>query len=447
MHYEDLLLDRQVVGDAPRPTRPGLRRETFEARRSVVYLSPKRRMLLFLLLGVLAAVPYLPVLVQPLISDDYVQIDLGRKYGPMAAWGELFADPLYRCRATSIVMTHWTEELFGTTPFPYYASSLFLHVVNTWLLLFVGRRLGLGEVRPYLASVFFAVYQGHQEAVMWYAAIPELLLFFFCGCFLLAWNWYLLRESWGRYGLALACFGMALLSKEAAVVLVPIAAAMSYQRGRSMLRVAPLAVLAAIYTAAIFAAASNHLHLNDGTFSWGAPFVMTWARSIWRMFWIWGLLGVIAIALWRRIAWRSLAPAALWISVAILPFSFLLYMPVVPSRHTYLASAGIGFFVAAGLLAARTRYRAQRWVMPLLLGVMAVHDIGYIWVKKGPKFLARAAATEELVRLARSTDELIYITCFPYSRDVAEKAIEITLSQPASRLVWDASPPPGVMMM
>lgn len=412
--------------------------------RAVAYSWPSQRIFLIALLGILAIIPYAPVFVQPFLSDDYIQLDLGRKYGPVAAWESLMADPLYRCRATSIVMTHWTEQLFGTAPLPFYASSVMLHVMNTWMVLLAGWRLGLGGVRSYLASAFFAVYLGHQEAVMWYAALPELLLFFFCGCFLLSWNGYLRRGSTVQYALAIMWFVLALLSKEAGVVLAPIAAAMAYRRGRSVWRVAPLAIIAAIYTAAIFGAKAEHLHLNDGTFSPHAPFVLTWAKSLARMFWIWGFLGIAAIAFWRRRAWRSLVPAALWMGVALLPFSFLLYMTVVPSRHTYLASAGIGFFVAAGLLVTRARFRAHRWVLPVLFMAMAAHHTGYIWVKKRPQFLERAAATEDLLKIARGTVGPIYITCFPYAHEVAEKAIEIKLFQPASRLVWDTPPPSGV---
>jgi hypothetical protein len=401
--------------------------------------------ILYGVLAVLATLPYLPVFVQPFLSDDYVQLDLGRKYGPVSYWLNLFADPLYRCRATSIVMTHWTEQWFGTAPLPFYASSVLLHVMNTWLLLVTARALGMGRVRSAIAAAFFAVYLGHQEAVMWYAALPELLLFFFCGCFLLSWNSYLRRGSNGQYALAMVWFVLALLSKEAGVILVPIAAALTYQRERGLLRVAPLALGAAIYAAAIFGAKDQHLHLNDGTFSLQAPFLATWARSLGRMFWFSGVLAILAIAAWHRRAWRSVMPAAIWMGVALVPFSFLLYMPVVPSRHTYLASAGIGLFVATGLLITRRQFRAHRWVLPVLLGVLFAHNTGYVLIKKRAQFLQRAAATEELLKFARSTEGPIYMTCFPYGRDVAEKAIEIKLLELPSRLVWDKTPPPGVV--
>jgi hypothetical protein len=220
------------------------------------------------------------------------------------------------------------------------------------------------------------------------------------------------------------------------------AAAMLYQRGKSVWHALPMALAAVVYTLAIFAAKSDHLHLNDGTFSLAAPFLAVWARSVWRMFGVWGLLGVVAVAVWHRRVMYKLAPAAVWSACALLPFSFLLYMPVVPSRHTYLASAGVGFFVAAGLLAVRRQYRSQRWLLAALVVGIVVQNTGYLWTKKRQQFLARAEVTEGLLRIARETTGPIYVQCLPYAKDVANKAIEIVLSQPATRLVW-SDPPPG----
>ena len=406
------------------------------------YLSTAIRMALAGCLLALAVVPYLPVFVQPFVSDDYIQLDLGRKYGPVSAWGDLATDVLYRCRATSIVITHWTEQAFGIAPLPFYATSVLLHVVNTFLVLLAGWKLGLGGIRSYLASAFFAVLAVHQEAVMWYAALPELLLFFFCALFLLSWNSYLRRGNPLQYGLALLWFVLALLSKEAGVVLVPVAAAMLFQRGKSVWQALPMGLLAIAYTLAIFEAESDHLHLNDGTFSLQAPFLAVWARSAWRMFGVWGLLGLVAVAMWQRRVLHKLAPAAVWSACALLPFSFLLYMPVVPSRHTYLASAGVGFFVAAGLLAVRRQYPLLRWLPAALVMAMVLQNTGYIWTKKRQQFLARAEVTEGLLRIARETTGPIYVQCLPYTKDVASKAIEIVLAQPATRLVW-SDPPPG----
>ena len=393
----------------------------------------------------LASLPYLPVLIQPFLSDDYIQLDLGRKYGPISSWPELLTDPLYRCRATSIVITHWTEQWFGTAPLPFYATSVLLHVLNTCLFFLVARRLGWTALRSWLAAAFFAASQVHQEAVMWYAALPELLLFAFCACFLLSWNSFVRYGSAVQYALAAGWFILALLSKEAAVILVPIAAALAWRHKRILLTVAPFATLAVIYALAIFAAKDEHLHLNDGTFSFQAPVLTVWIKSLGRMLWFSGFLAIAAIFFWNPRAWRKVIPAAIWAGLAILPFCFLLYMTVVPSRHTYLPSAGVALLIATGMLVTAARFRTRRWVLAATAAGLLAYNIAYIVVKKRGQFLERAAATEELLRVARDSNGLIYMTCFPYGRDVAEKALEIKLDQPSSRLVWGTAPPPGVI--
>lgn len=131
------------------------------------------------ILALLAILPYVVVLDQPLISDDYLQIALGRQYGPVSGWSALAGDALYRARATSLVVTYWTERLFGASPLPLYASAILLHVLNSWLVFALASRLGLGRRMGLCAAAFFAIYEGHQEAVMWYAALPELLVFTF----------------------------------------------------------------------------------------------------------------------------------------------------------------------------------------------------------------------------------------------------------------------------
>ncbi len=85
-------------------------------------------------LSLLAVLTYLPVLTQPFLSDDYIQIHLGRFYGPVSAWPALAADALYRCRATSIILTHWTEQALGLAPLGFYLTAIALHAAATCLL-------------------------------------------------------------------------------------------------------------------------------------------------------------------------------------------------------------------------------------------------------------------------------------------------------------------------
>src|SRR5882672_10170388 len=66
-----------------------------------------------ILIVLLSVAIYIPFLAIPLLPDDYLQVTLARQYGPVSAWGDLAKDPLYRSRATSLVVTYWTENFFG----------------------------------------------------------------------------------------------------------------------------------------------------------------------------------------------------------------------------------------------------------------------------------------------------------------------------------------------
>ena len=376
-------------------------------------------------LAALAVLTYLPILGQPFLSDDYIQIHLGRLYGPVSAWPALALDALYRCRATSILLTHWTEQAFGLVPLGFYITAVALHAAATCMLYLTAfRKLRMDATASFFAAAFFAVYEGHQEAVMWYASLPELLLFLACLGFV--WRWVDWMES-GRplhYALALGCFVLALLSKEPGVVLVPVAAALLFwkRRLRLWMWILPLALLALVYTWGIFTAKADHLHLNDGTFSSSAPFVVTWLRSLFRMFWFWGFLSLLVIR------WKQLPlPAVFWIAVSLLPYCFLTYMPHVPSRHIYLASAGMALIVGVAF----TEISQHRWLLKALLAAMLIHNIGYVWIKKRQQFLDRAEPTEQLLRIAREKGAPLTIGCFPYTREVAERTVEVMLR-------WDA---------
>jgi hypothetical protein len=313
-------------------------------------------------LAAVGVVAYLRSAQLPFISDDYIQVDLGWKYGALSGWRDLILDPLYRCRSTSLVLTYWTWRFFDLNPLAYNWSSIVLHVLNTWLVFGLGAWRLIGWRPAAVAAGFFAIYEGHQEAVMWYAALPELPVFFFTVLAFLCWVLWL--QSGCRrhryYVAALAVFLLALASKESSVVAVPLmlaAAAVERPRWRRTIpRLVPMAVLGVAYALLIHASRSEHPFYHDGTFSLSAPFLKTLTVSIGRLFWFWGLASVLVLLALRPSRWRrTLIFAAVWIVVTFLPYSFLTYMPRVPSRHTYLASAGLSLVVAAALLAFRAR--------------------------------------------------------------------------------------------
>lgn len=383
----------------------------------------------------LAVLAYLPALALPFIADDYVQISLARDFAQASGWERLIADPLYRCRATSLILTYWTERIFGLHPFAYNASSLALHILNTWLVFALGVWRVVGWRIAGVAAAFFAVYEGHQEAIIWYSALPELLVFFFSLLAVICWILWLQSPERRWYWVATMVFYLlALASKESAVALVPLLILILWveltQWRQRLIWVAPFAAMALVYAGLIFAAQSSHLHFNDaGTFSVHAPFWIAWSRSFIRLFWIWGLLAVLALAIWRERKWlRLVAIAAAWVGITLLPYSFLTYMPRVPSRHTYFASAGLALVVSAGFLTFRDRM-PRRWAAAALATFIIVHNCGYLWIKKQAQYRTRAAPTEALLKFSREVDGPVYLHCFPYDVSIAQSAVKLRWSK------------------
>jgi hypothetical protein len=386
-------------------------------------------LILCVFIAALCVVAYARSLSLPLISDDYLQIRLAREYGPVAQWGRLAADPLYRCRATSLLLTYWTEQWFGFSEMAFNLSSLLLHIAASWMVLALGYWSAIGWRTSAVAACFFAVYYGHQEAVIWYAAIPELLVFLFATGSFLLWLAWMKGGSRVAYAGSLLCYVLALLSKESAVCVVGLVAIslLAARAGlrRRLLHAAPYAVLAAVYFALAYTQRAAHLHFNDGTFSLQAPVLVVLLNSIGRLLWIWGFLALGALALWRPVqSWRIAALALAWMTATLLPYSFLTYQPHVPSRHSYFASAGLAFLVAAGLLAFRERFPRRSAVAAVAI-VMAAHDCAYLWTRKHEQFVERAAPTERLIDFARHRSGPIYAECFPYTEEIAESAIVV----------------------
>jgi hypothetical protein len=394
-----------------------------------------------MIIAALAVLAYARTLTLPFISDDYIQIQLARDYGPADRWNALAADALYRCRATSLLVTYWLEQVFGLDPFAFRAAGLGLHIVNSLLVFALGFWPVIGWRTSAAAAAIFAVSQRHSEAVIWHAALPELLVFLFSIGSVLAWIAWLKRGgAW--YALALGSYLLALASKESAVAVVPLLLAVLWTASeisvRRLAALAPFAVVAAGYFAAIFAARENHLHFQDGTFSLHAPVVEVLARSSLGLLWPWGSAAAAAF-LFRLLPAppKLLALSAVWLLAGLLPYSFLTYMPRVPSRHTYLASVALAWLVGAAWIALAGTPVARRrlWLIPTVFAGLGIFEGGYIWWVQYPRFVARAQPTELLLRAAANGDDTIRASCFPYSPYIAEATLRLRFpGRPALRL-------------
>jgi hypothetical protein len=450
-------------------------------------MTPERRrtLLLLLALAALAVLAYLPTLAQPFIEDDYWNISLSWKLGQLSAWHEMMASE-FRPRITSIWYMDAAWHAFGLRPAPYYALNIGLHVLCVWLVYALGCWRQLGYRLSAWAAAFFAVYEGHQEAIMWFSACNETLQFLFGAAALVCWLRFLdsgarrvvglrpcdLARLPGRllalavpngtttvrerpaaekqhltvtalawYAAAVACFALALASKESAVVfgplfLLPLVPAAARRRAPWVL---PLLAMAALGAWSIFALRARSFRFHDGSFSLHAPIWLVWPDNLARLFWAWGLASLVCVAVW---GWKKHRPIMIlglvWAGATLLPYCFLLYWKRVPSRQFYLPSLGAAWIVAAAILTLRERFpRARRGLTAAVVAVMLLANIGTLWTKKRRQFLERAQPTEQLIALARRSAGPIYVRCFPRDRVIAEQAVVVGASRPATDLVWD----------
>jgi hypothetical protein len=239
----------------------------------------------------------------PPMQDDYLQIQLAERYGGPAGWAGLLQDPLYRCRATSILLTAATVHLFGWSMLVFNLSSMVLHALNVLLIAALGSCRWIGWPVSLVAAFVFAVRERHHEAVVWYASLHEPLVLLFSllsALSLIKW-----LEGGSRGWVAASGFAWlaALGSKESGVVLAVVLPALAWlypERRRAVfsLLAAGVAVTAAYFMLA-FGQRAEHQHFNDGTFSFSTQIGRTLLNSAARGLWIWGGLSLATLAAYR----------------------------------------------------------------------------------------------------------------------------------------------------
>jgi hypothetical protein len=369
---------------------------------------------------------YAPALNLPLIEDDYPNIAQAQVFGGYVA---PLANPIFRLRTTSYWAMLWLWRTFHLTPLPYHAVSLILHISNTWLIYFACLAWPRTRSAALWAAGFFAVHEGHQEAVMWFSSINELLQFLFGGLALLCW----MRGRWWNAA-GVACFALALISKESAVIFLALFLLAAPGKWRW---IPPYAAVAALALASIAASSAYSFRFSDGSFSLHAPFWITWPRGFARVLWIWGFLAAAVIAFrWQDRKLRTAAFLALaWMGIALTPYSFLTYSTQIPSRQTYLASAGLAVLVGLALARLYDEGGTPRRLAAALAVIALIHNVGYLWTKKRAQFLERAQPTEQLIQLAKEKGGPIWVQCFPRPLPIAQEALHLGAGLPPDDVI------------
>jgi len=378
---------------------------------------------ILVILALLALIAYIPTLWQPLLEDDYPNIAQARTLGL-----RIVTDPIFGVRSTSFLLMDGIYTLFGMHAAAYYAALILLHILNTWLVYALGYWSEIGYQVSAYAAGFFAVFEAHQEGIMWLSGATEPMLFLFGVAAFLCWLRFCAGRGWLWCLAAVLAFIGALYSKESAVILVALFALPR----RKLPWLAPFAAIAAAFAAHVFHTRSYSFRFNDGSFSLHAPFWLTWPNSFARLFWVWGLLAIVTLLVLKPEHWKTrLAIGLAWTGLALIPYSFLTYSTRIPSRQTYLASAGVALIVGTALAAIAHR----RAILATACALILIQNVGYLWTRKRAQFLARAAPTDQLIALARKTDGPIYVECFPRPRIVADAAVELTTGR--TDLIWD----------
>ena len=390
---------------------------------------PPRPALRVFLLVVLALGAYLPSIQLPFIGDDYHQIPIARAYA-LDGWHPLWHDTLLRTRATYMLLSATLDRMFGFDPMPFYVASIALHIGCVLLLYRLCVWSAVPRAVAYWAAAFFAVQEGHQEAVMWLAASYDLLVFLFGMLALVGWVKWLSGGHQNWYFTSLIAFLAAALSKETFVVfaLLMVVVTLWERRKQGLQRVlwqiTPFLAISTAYVVFIWMTKVGGPAATDNRFALsGTMWIGVFFRGLWDLLFPFGL-AAIAILIWarRRTDRWLIAFALLWILLGLLPHSFLTYMPRLASRHTYLASGGLAllFGIAMARLSKRISQRVFRLLIVLAVGI----NLEIIWVKKIAQFTERAEPTELLKIAAESATSPITIDCVTVPDVIAVDALK-----------------------
>jgi protein O-mannosyl-transferase len=218
-------------------------------------MTEKKRIALLLVLSVLV---YVNTLWNGFTMDDAVYILQNSAVNSLSVRAILQPTwhGVFRPVTFLTYLLNWA--LATNRPFGYHLVNVILHAVAALLLYFVLRKLlesvEQGVTIAWVAALLFAVHPIHTEAVASIVGRAEIMAM---GFTLGAWLFYLEDRPYG----GLVFFVLALLSKESAIVFVPLLFLTDYARGvlKPISRYATLAVVGALYLVALW-------HLQGGRF-------------------------------------------------------------------------------------------------------------------------------------------------------------------------------------
>ena len=259
------------------------------------------------------------------------------------------------------------RRLFGCDAPSFHIASVVVHLCNTALLYGFARALTKSAVFAGLTALLFAVQPGYVQAVVWVAAITDLLPATWY--FLALWMYLLYLEGRGRlfYTISLVAFAACLLTHESSATLLAMMVALealtvvdgrrasvSVPLATRATRYVPFALLLASYLAIEYVVNSRSYLITEGHYrlGWhavthGLDYLITLSMGVHNLaFQALAVAGVVTLLVAGSARVRFFV---VWILTTIVPSTFFVWEN--SSRYLYLPAAGFAMLLAAGILA------------------------------------------------------------------------------------------------
>ena len=189
----------------------------------------KRALLETLSLPLLSFFLLLPLLGYGFLSDDFPLIVANPR---LQSWSLFFQNlltpffsfptnpQLHYWRPATLLSYALELRLWGISPWGFHLTNILLHTANTLLLYLLLKRFRPEGPLPWTASLLFLLHPAHGENIAWISGRTDLLAFLFLALSLL----FRLEYEERKRGLSISLlfFTLALLSKEAALLFLPL---------------------------------------------------------------------------------------------------------------------------------------------------------------------------------------------------------------------------------
>lgn len=359
-----------------------------------------------LLLIALVVFVHAPFLGGGWMTDDFMHVDYLQRQNV----GRVFLSPdvFGYFRPVSQASLFANLRLMGPSPFLFRLTSLLLHVAVICAALALARQLlGQGNA-AFLATLAFALTpKAHGIAVLWTSARPELLMSLFSLLAVIFWIRWDRGEGHRWLSASVACYVLAVLSKEPAVLL-PILLLVT-PPGSWRLRHVPAAgllLLSAVAMMLLRVAAGARIPFEDAYYRVTAP-IGQYLQNAWNYLTrampspagLWVFSGLAARHIPGDVR-RS--PAKVSLVLYAIAWFFVLMLPVLPlpgRSELYLYLPGFGLCLLAGSLADGALARVRPGGVALAAGLCILVLGGYQ--------VSRALVTHEVLTFSAKLERAL----------------------------------------